>query len=69
MLIDVMNDHELEQLMQLPIGETITLALVLTSLPGQFKEIHSPDKLIIMNVIRSDGTVMHKEGHPSNSFF
>ena len=44
MLIDVMNDHGLEQLVHFPTGEKNTLDLILTSLPGQFQEIpvHSP---------------------------
>ena len=45
MLIDVMNDHGLEQLVQFPTREKNTLDLILTSLPGQFQEIHSPGKL------------------------
>ena len=35
MLIDIMNDHGLEQL--------VHLDLLLTSLLGQFQDIHSPD--------------------------
>ena len=45
MLIDIMNDHGLEQLVHNPTREKNTLALLLTSLPGQFQDIHSPDKL------------------------
>ena len=45
MLIDIMNDHGLEQLAHFPTREKNTLDLILTSLPGQFQEIHSPDKL------------------------
>ena len=44
-LIDIMNDHGLEQLVNLPTRERNTLDLILTSLPGQFVNIHSPDKL------------------------
>ena len=44
-LIDVMNDHGLEQLVNFPTRERNTLDLILTSLPGQFAYIHSPDKL------------------------
>ena len=43
-LIDIINDHGLEQLVHFPTKEKNTLDLVLTSLPGQFQEIHSPDK-------------------------
>ena len=39
-----MNDHGLEQLVNFP-RERNTLDLILTSLPGQFVDIHSPDKL------------------------
>ena len=51
MLIDVMNDHGLEQLVHFPTREKNTLDLILTSLPGQFEEIHSPDKLSDPDVI------------------
>ena len=45
MLIDIMNDHGLEQLVHFPTREKNTLDLLLTSLPGQFQDIRSPDKL------------------------
>ena len=45
MLIDIMNDHGLEQLMHFPTREKNTLDSLLTPLPGQFQDIHSPDKL------------------------
>ena len=51
MLIDAMNDHGLEQLVLFPTREKNTLDLILTSLPGQFQEIHSPDKLSDHDVI------------------
>ena len=44
-LIDIMNDHGLEQLVNFPTRERNTLDLILTSLPGKFADIHSPDKL------------------------
>ena len=44
-LVDIMNDHDLEQLVNFPTRERTTLDLILTSLPGQFVDIHSPDKL------------------------
>ena len=44
-LIDIMNDHGLEQMVHFPTREKNTLDLILTTLPGQFKDIHSPDKL------------------------
>ena len=51
MLIDAMNDHGLEQLVHFPTRDKNTLDLILTSLPGQFQEIHSPDKLSDHDVI------------------
>ena len=51
MLIDVMNDHGLEQLVNFPTREKNTLDLILTSLPGQFQELHSQDKLRDHDVI------------------
>ena len=51
LLIDVMNDHGLEQLVHFPTWEKNTLDLILTSLHGQFQEIHSPDKLSNHDVI------------------
>ena len=40
-----MNDHGLEQMVHFPTREKNTLDLILTTLPGQFKDVHSPDKL------------------------
>ena len=40
-----MNDHSLEQMVHFPTQEKNTLDLILTALPGQFKDVHSPDKL------------------------
>ncbi|MES9950854.1 MAG: reverse transcriptase family protein, partial [Candidatus Thiodiazotropha sp.] len=44
-LIDIMNDHGLEQMVHFPTREKNTLDLILTSLPGQFQDVHSIDKL------------------------
>ena len=44
-LIDVMNDHGLEQMVHFPTRERYTLDLILTTLAGQFQNVHSPDKL------------------------
>ena len=44
-LIDIMNDHGLGQMVHFPTREKHTLDLVLTTLPGQFQDVHSPDKL------------------------
>ena len=51
MLIDIMNDHGLEQLVHFPTREKNTLDLLLTSLSGQFQDIHSPDKLSDHDVV------------------
>ena len=40
-----MNDYGLEQLVHYPTRERNTLALIITSLPGQFVETHYPDRL------------------------
>ena len=40
-----MNDYGLEQLVHFPTRERNTLDLIITSLPGQFVDIHSPDRL------------------------
>ena len=44
-LIDIMNYHGLEQMVHFPTREKNTLDLILTTLPGQLKDVHSPDKL------------------------
>ena len=38
-----MNDHGFEQLVHFPTRERNTLDLIITSLPNQFVDIHSPD--------------------------
>ena len=49
MLIEIMNDHGLEQLVHFPTREKNIFDLILfPSLPCQFQEIHSPDNLVIM---------------------
>ena len=40
-----MNDHGLEQMVHFPTREKNTFDLILTTLPGQFQDIHSPNKL------------------------
>ena len=42
-LVDIMNDHELEQVVNFPTREENILDLILTSPPGQFQEVHFPD--------------------------
>ena len=43
--IEIMNDYGLEQLLHFPTRERNTFDLIITSLPGQFVDIHSPDRL------------------------
>ena len=50
-LIDNMNDHDLEQLVHFQTRERKALDFILTSLPSQFKDINSPDKLRDHDVI------------------
>ena len=40
-----MNDHGLEQMVHFPTREKNILDLILPILPGQFQDVHSPDKL------------------------
>ena len=44
-MIDITNDHGLEQMVHFLTREKNTLDLILTTLPDQFKDVHSPDKL------------------------
>ena len=44
-MIDIINDHGLEQTVHFHTQEKNTLDLILTTLPGQFQDIHTPDKL------------------------
>ena len=43
--IAILNDHHLEQLVHFPTREKNTLDLIITSLPSQFLDIQSPDRL------------------------
>ena len=45
MLLDIMDDHGLTQMIPFPTRDKNTLDLILTSLPVQFQDIHSPLKL------------------------
>ena len=45
MFIEILNDHHLEQLVHFPTREKNTLDLIITSLPSQFLDIQSPDRL------------------------
>ena len=40
-----MNDHGLEQNVHFPTRDKNTLDLIMTSLPAQIVDIHSPDRL------------------------
>ena len=51
MLIDIMNDHGLEQMVHFSSREKNTLDLILTTLPDQFQDVHSPDKLSDPNIV------------------
>ena len=44
-LIGIMNDHGLEQMVNFPTREKNILDLILTTLLGQFQDVHSPGKL------------------------
>ena len=46
-----MNDHGLEQMVHFPTREKNTLDLILTTLPGQFQVVHSPDKLSDLDIV------------------
>ena len=45
LLVELISDHELEQVVHFPTRGQNTLNLIITSLPGQFVDIHSPDRL------------------------
>ena len=45
-LINIMNNHGLEQMVHFPTQEKKNiLDLIFTTLPGQFQDVHAPDKL------------------------
>ena len=44
-MVELISDHELEQVVHFPTRRQNTLDLIITSLPGQFVDIHSPDRL------------------------
>ena len=50
MLEELISDHELEQVVQFPTRGQNTLDLIITSLPRQFVDIHSPTGLVIMTL-------------------
>ena len=51
MLLDIMDDHGLEHVIPFPTHDKNTLDLILTSLLGQFQDIHSPDKFCDHDII------------------
>ena len=50
-LIEIMNGYVLEQLVHFPTRERNTLDLIITSLLGQFVDIHSPDRLSDYDIV------------------
>ena len=44
-LIDIVNDHGLEQMVHFPTRKKNILDLILITLLGQFQDVHCPDKL------------------------
>ena len=56
MLLDIMDNHGLEQIIPFLTRDKNTLDLIFISLPGQFQDIHSPDKLsdhdIVSGILR-----------------
>ena len=50
--------------MHFPTREKNSLDLILTSLPGQFQEIHSPDKLSDRDVVSGTLKSLHPATHP-----
>ena len=51
MVLDIMDDHGLEQIIHFPTHDKNTLDLIFTSLPGQFQDIHSLDKLSDQDIV------------------
>ena len=56
--IENLNDHHLEQLFHFPTREKNTLDLIITSLPSQFLDFQSPDRLsdhdIVIETLRRE---------------
>ena len=49
--IEILNDHHLEQLVHFPKRDKNTLDLIITSLPCQFLDIESPDRLSVHDIV------------------
>ena len=60
----IMNDDGLEQMVHFPTREKNTLGLILTTLPGHFQDVHSPDKLSDHDIV--SGTLKLFTPPPSN---
>ena len=52
MLLDIMDDYDLEQMILFPTRDKNTLDLILTSLPGQFQDIPTLDKLSDHDIVQ-----------------
>ena len=63
-LIDIMNDQGLEQMVHFPTREKNTLDLILTTLPGQFQNVHSPDKLSDHDIVSGTLKIFIPPPHP-----
>ena len=50
-LVELISDHELEHVVHFPTRGQNTLDLIITSLPGQFVDIHSPYRLSDHNIV------------------
>ena len=50
-LVDIINDHGFDQLVHFPTRKRNTLDLIITSLPNQFVDIHSPDCLTDHDIV------------------
>ena len=65
-LIDIMNDHGLEKMVHFPTREKNILDLILTTLPGQFQDGHSPDKLSDHDIVSGTLKIFtHPPPHPN----
>ena len=49
--IGILNDHHLEQFVHFPTRENNTFDLIITSLPSQFLDIQSPDRLCDHDIV------------------
>ena len=57
-LIETMNDYGLEQLVYFPTRERNTLDLIITYLPVQYADIHSPDRLSDHGIVSGTSKVV-----------